>query len=345
MLADKCAEYKDTGKFGNQTPAQYKDEYPFLKETDSLALANVQMHLNRAISESVGKGKSKSKSKGFPHFKSAKHSRKSYTTNNQNGSISIVGSFIKLPKIGKVKAKIHRLPRQGWILKSATVSEEPDGKFYISVLFEYDIPDIAYTADTSSVIGLDYKSDGLYADSDGNIGSNHKYYRESQKKLARAQRKLSRKKGARKGETPSNNYKKQQLVVAKIHARIANQRKDNLHKLSTGIANRYDIVCVENLNMKAMSNKGFHNGKATLDNGYGMFLELLEYKLTDRGKYFITVDKWYPSSQICCKCGKIHSEMKDLRIRTMACDCSNVMDRDLNSAINIKMEGLRIFIA
>ena len=107
-------------------------------------------------------------------------------------------------------------------------------------------------------------------------------------------------------------------------------------------ADRYDIVCVEDLNMRSMSNKGFGNGKATMDNGYGMFLNMLEYKLADRGKYFVKVDKWYPSSQICSSCGTVHQEMKDLSIRTMKCDCGLVMDRDHNAALNIKKEGLRL---
>ena len=149
-------------------------------------------------------------------------------------------------------------------------------------------------------------------------------------------------KGSKKNEPKSKNYIKQLRKVNRIHHHIANQRKDTLHKISTGIANRYDVVCVEDLNLKAMANKGFGNGKATLDNGYGMFLNMLEYKLSDRGKYLIKVDKWYPSSQLCHCCGQIHPEMKDLSIRKMRCDCGLIMDRDQNAAINIKKEGLRM---
>ena len=148
--------------------------------------------------------------------------------------------------------------------------------------------------------------------------------------------------GSKKDEPKSNNYMKQQLKVNKIYRHAANQRLDHLHKLSTGIANRYDIVCVEDLDMKSMSNKSFGNGKATMDNGYGMFLKMLEYKLNDRGKYFIKVDKWYPSSQICSHCGKRHPEMKNMHNRTMICDCGFEYDRDVNAAINIRDEGLRI---
>lgn len=119
-----------------------------------------------------------------------------------------------------------------------------------------------------------------------------------------------------------------------------NQRRDSLHKESTRIANLYEVVCVESLDMKAMSNKGFGNGKATLDNGYGLFQNMLEYKLQDRGKYFVKIDKWYPSSQICSKCGN-KKEMK-LRDRTYICECGAKIDRDLNAAINIKNEGVRM---
>ena len=339
MLNDKIESYKKTGKFVAVTPAMYKKDYPFLKEVDSLALANVQLNLQAAFRNHLDK--SRKKQAGFPKFKSAKRSRKSYTTNNQKGTVAIIGNGIKLPKIGIVKAVIHRQPEADWIIKTATISQEGDGTYYASVLFEYE-KNVVKVRKSDNAIGLDYASDGLYVDDKGNIGSNHKYYRESQKKLAKAQRKLSRMQGAKKGEKKSNNYLKQLRKVNKIHRHIANQRLDNLHKLSTEIANQYDVVCVESLDMKAMSNKGFGNGKATMDNGYGLFLNMLAYKLDDRGKYLVMVDKWFPSSQICHCCGKVHKEMKDLRIRTMNCDCGLTMSRDQNAAINIKLEGLRI---
>lgn len=338
MLADKINSYERTGSFGRQTPAQYKKEYPFLKEVDSLALANVQLNLQGAMRNCFDK--SRKARNGFPKFKSSKHSRKSYTTNNQNGTVAITDKGIRLPKTGIVKAEIHRQPGQGWELKSATISRDRDGKYYASVLFEYETDVIAVSRTSSSAIGLDYRSDGLYMDSNGNSAGMHKYYRESHDKLARAQRRLSRKTGSRKGETKSNNYIKQQKKVARIHKHIANQRLDDLHKRSTEIANQYDIVCVESLNMRAMSNRAFGNGKATLDNGYGMFLNLLEYKLTDRGKYLVRVDRWYPSSQLCSCCGK--QRKMPLSERTYTCSCGLVIDRDYNAARNILNEGLRL---
>lgn len=340
MLADKIEGYKATGKFPTVTPAKYKKDCPYLKEVDSLALANKQMDLQAAFKNRFSKN-SKSKN-GFPKFKSAKHSRKSYTTNNQKGTIALIdGKYIKLPKIGKVKAVLHRTTNDDWIIKSATVSQASDGKYYVSILFEFSAPKNSYIVDESNAIGLDYASDGLYVDNKGNVGTNHKYYRESHKKLAKVQRRLSRMKGSKKHEEKSNNYIKQLRKINKIHRHIANQRLDNLHKISTEIANRYDVVCVESLNMRAMSNRGFGNGKATMDNGYGMFLSMLEYKLYDRSKLLIKVDKWFPSSQICHCCKTIHPEMKDLRIRTMKCDCGLTMNRVQNAAVNILHEGLR----
>ena len=341
MLSEKIESYKTTGKFVAVTPAKYKKDFPYLREVDSLALANVQLNLQRAFRNHFDKNRRRKT--GFPKFKSAKHSRKSYTTNNQNGTVAIIDNrYIRLPKIGKVKAVIHRVPGTDWKLKSATVSCSSDDRYYVSVLFEYENSASTYVVDENNAIGMDYASDGLYVDDKGNIGTNHKFYRESHKKLAKEQRKLSRKKGSRKGEDKSHNYLKQQRKVNRIYAHIANQRKDNLHKISAEIANQYDIVCVEDLNMRNMSNRGFGNGKATLDNGYGMFLDMLEYKLGNRGKYLVKVDKWYPSSQICHCCGKRHPEMKDLRIRTMRCECGYAMDRDRNAAMNIRKEGLRI---
>ena len=278
MLADKIESYRLTGKFASVTPAKYKSEYPYLREVDSLALANKQLDLQDAFRNYFDK--SRKTNTGFPKFKSAKHTRKSYTTNNQNGTVAIIGNSIRLPKVGFVKAIIHKIPEDAWFIKSATISQEPDGKYYAAVLFEYEAPQNTYTADLNNAIGLDYASDGLYADSDGNVGNNHKYYRKSHAKLAKAQRKLSRMieqniSGYRTQDgnrypiykrplEECRNIQKQKLVIAKISRHIANQRKDNLHKLSTEIANQYDVVCVEDLNMRAMANRVLATGKQPL---------------------------------------------------------------------------------
>ena len=312
-----------------------KTDYPFLKEVDKFALTNAVYHLSGGYDrffKHLGK---------FPKYKNKHKARKSYTTNFTNGNIEIGNNYIKLPKLGKVKAKIHRAPDNNWKIKSATVAQNRDNTYQVAVLFEYDKTVCNVPVTDAVTIGLDYKSDGLYVDSNGKTADMPNYYRKSDEKLAKSQRKLKHM------IIGSNNYNKQQKRIAKIHRHIANQRKDFLHKESTAIAKQYSCVCVEDLNMKAMSNKGFGNGKATLDNGYGMFLNMLCYKLQDRGGYFIKVDKFFPSSQLCHCCGFRNSKLKDLSIRRWdcpACGTKNI-DRDINAAQNIKYEGLRLLSA
>ena len=338
MLSDKIDSYAESKTFGHQTPAMYKDDYPYLKEADSLALCNVQLNLQSAFKNCFSKDRKANT--GFPKFKSKKKSKKSYTTNNKNGTVAIVESYVKLPKIGMVKAVIHRQPEDDWAIKSATVSQNRAGDYFVSILFKFEKNIVQINKNSKNAIGLDYKSDGLYMDSRGHKGSKHKFFQENQKKLAKEQRRLSRKVGSKKNEPKSNNYLKQQRKVNRIYRKIANQRLDSLHKKSTEIANQYDIVCVEDLDMKAIGNKGFGNGKVTFDNGYGMFIKMLEYKLADRDKYFVKIDKWYPSSQICHCCGNV--KKLSLKDRVYICDCGYKGDRDINAAINILNEGLRI---
>ena len=324
--AHENGEYLCTRNGFNYLLVSLKRELIWLKEVDSRALLSANDNLAAAFSSFF------KKNTNFPKFHKKKLSG-SYTTRLVGKNIALLDKGIKLPKLGKVKASLHRMPKKDWKLKSATVSQSSDGKFYASVLFEYE-SDINYQTDFNNAIGLDYASNGLFVDSNGRKGTNHKFYREAQKKLAKEQRKLSRK------VEGSKNYYKQLLAVNKLHRHIANQRNDNLHKLSTEIANLYDIVCVESLNMRSMSNKGFGNGKATYDNGYGMFLNMLEYKLADRGKAFVKVDRFYPSSQLCSCCGS--RKKLELSDRKYICTCGLEIDRDLNAAINIKNEGLRL---
>ena len=312
-----------------------KATYPFLKEVDKFALNNAVFHLSDGFSRFF------QRKGGYPKYKSKRRTRKSYTTNMTNNNIGIGDGYIKLPKLGKVKAKIHRQPPEDWILKSATVSQHGDGSYQVSVLFEYDADITPKTVTEDKVVGLDYKSDGLYTDSNGHLCDMHHWYRLSQKKLAKAQRKLKHK------TIGSRNYHRQQKRIAKLYRHTANQRKDFLHKKSFAITKQFDYVCVEDLNMRAMANKGFGNGKATMDNGYGMFLSMLEYKLADRGGRLVRVDRFFPSSQMCHHCGSINPALKDLSIRKWDCPNCGIkdIDRDINAAINIKREGLRLLTA
>lgn len=338
MLADKIAYYKSTDKMLHNTPAMYKSDYPYLKEVDSLALANSQLDLEGAYRLFFRDPKI-----GFPKYKSKRHSRLSYTTNIVNGNISINDRYIRLPKVGLIRVKRHRKAPDDYILKSVTVSCDPDGKFYVSVLYKHD-DTVTPVRKVKTHIGLDYKSDGLYVDSEGNIADMPHYYRKAQNKLAKAQRILSRRKGSKRCEPKSNNYLKQQLCVNRIHKHMSNQRKDFLHKLSCEITNHYDLISVEDLNMKSMS-QTLHLGKATMDNGYGMFINMLEYKQHRKRHHLIKVDKFYPSSQLCRHCGYKNPITKDLSVRTITCPiCGTTYDRDTNAAVNIDTEGLRLFV-
>ena len=308
-----------------------KIEHVWLKEVDKFALTNAIYHLEdgyQRMFKHLGK---------HPKYKNKHTAKRSYTTNFTNNNISIGDNYVKLPKVGKVKAKIS-LDVSLLKIKSATITQNRDDSYQVSILVEYDeVPITVGVATEDNTIGLDYKSDGLYVDSNGDIADMPHYYRKSAHQLAKRQRKLKNK------VVGSNNYYKQQKKVAQIHRHIANQRKDYLHQKSTEIVNQYDFVCVEDLNMKAMSNKGFSNGKATMDNGYGMFLVFLDYKLQERGGKLVKVDKYYPSSQLCSCCGFQNAELKNLFIREWICpNCGTYHDRDRNAALNIKTEGLRL---
>ena len=333
MLGDKIEYYEENKEKFNNTPAQYKSEFEWLREIDSLALANAQMNLQTAYNNFF-----RDKSIGFPKFKSKHKSTRSYTTNNQSGSIRIENKHIKLPKVGFVRVKQHRKIPNDQKIKSCTVSQTPSGKYYVSILVEYEmvIPNIELNPENS--LGLDMDMKNLYTDNNGIRAGYDRYYRKAQEKLAKEQRKLSH---CKKG---SNNRNKQRIKVAKAHEKIANQRKDFLHKLSNQIANDYDVVCIEDLDMKAMS-QCLHLGKSVADNGWGMFTTFLKYKLTDKGKSLIKIDKWFPSSKTCNVCGNINKELT-LSDREWTCkECGTHHDRDWNAAINIRNEGLRLLLS
>lgn len=237
---------------------------------DSLALANAQLNLETAY-----KNFFRDKSIGFPKFKSKHKSKATYTTNLVNGNIQLLEQMIKLPKLGFVCIKKHRDIPIDWQLKSVTVSKTPTNKYYVSILFEYEEEIAAITLE--SVVGLDFSMKELFVSSDGDIAEYPRFYRKAQKKLAKEQRKLS------KYQKGSHNRNKQRLKVARLHEKTANQRRDFLHKLSRQITNAYDAVCIEDLNMKVMS-QALNFGKSVSDNGWGMFTTILGYKLAEQGK-------------------------------------------------------------
>ena len=327
MLGDKIDYYNAYKKDLYCYPSQYKPEYPFLKEVDSLALVGAYNNLQTAY-----KNFFRDKSIGFPKFKSKHRGQNSYTTNYVNGNISLSNGCLKLPKLGKVKIVQHRLIPDDYILKSVTVSKTPSGKYYASILYEYE--QNVEPVEIRNAIGIDFSMSELYIASDGISADYPRYYRQSLDKLAKEQRKLSHMAKC------SNNRNKQRIKVARLHERTANQRKDFLHKQSRQITNAYEAVCVEDLNMKGMA-QALNFGKSVSDNGWGMFVGMLSYKLSEQGKQLIKVDKWFPSSKTCSNCGAVKAELS-LSERVYRCDCGFVCDRDLNAAINIRNEGLRL---
>ena len=335
MLADIKAYYEKEKKQLYPTPAQYKAEYEWLKEVDSLALANVQLDLKQAFQRFF-----KDKKIGYPRFKAKHHSKKSYTTNLVNGNIVVSDKTIRLPKLGELKIKKHRAAPDEWKLKSVTVIQEASGKYYVSVLYEYENQVIEQNR-TDKAIGLDFAMNGLYVDSDGNSAEMPHFLRESEKRLKKAQRKLS-KMYVRGKEKQSNRYYKQKRRVAVLHEKVRHQRADFLHKRSRDLVNRYDYIGIEDLDMKSMS-RSLRFGKSVSDNGWGMFVAMLTYKAEMSGKHVIKTDRMFPSSQMCHVCGYLNTGTKDLKVRGWECpECGTHHDRDQNAAVNLKTEALRI---
>ena len=304
-----------------------KQSYPYLSEVDSLALANAQCNLAAAFGNFFAGRVDK------PVYKK-KRSKQSYTTNNQKGSVRIESGRLRLPKIGFVKIKLHReLPADG-VIKSVTVNLTPTGKFFASIFVETEAKP-AKRIVPEKVLGLDYSSPELYVDNQGTVPGYQRYFRKLEAKLAKEQRKLSRM------EKFSKNWYKQKRKVAKIHEKIANLRKDFLDKLSYKLANEYDAIAIEDLDMQAMSQR-LYLGKSTYDNGFGQFRHMLRSKLADRGKCLIEVDRHYASSKLCSVCGYKNTELT-LKDRKWTCpNCGTHHDRDENAAINIRNEGIRI---
>ncbi|ATV57767.1 IS200/IS605 family element RNA-guided endonuclease TnpB [Fusobacterium pseudoperiodonticum] len=339
MLDDRkkdYEEYKSTGiKTKYPTPAKYKEEYPYLKEVDSLALANAQLNLEKAFKNFL-----KNKDFGFPKYKCKSNPVQSYTTNNQN-TIYIKDSYIKLPKLKSlVKIKLHRKIKG--IIKSATISKNSLEHYFVSILCEEEIEEFAKT---NKNIGIDLGIKEFATMSDCTKVENLKLTKEYEKKLKREQRKLSRRcklaKDSAKKLSDSKNYQKQKKKVAKIHNKIRNKRKDFVNKLSTKIINNHDIICIEDLNIKGML-KNHKLAKSISDVSWSEFVRQLEYKANWYGKKIIKIPTFYPSSKTCSSCGNI-KETLTLSERIYHCECCGLeIDRDYNASINILRKGLEI---
>ncbi|MFA9398257.1 MAG: IS200/IS605 family element RNA-guided endonuclease TnpB [Clostridiaceae bacterium] len=324
MLAERIKSYEENKNLDIKsvkypTPAQYKGEFEWLKEVDSLALANAQMNLDKAY-----KNFFRDKSVGFPKFKQ-KTNTNNYTTNNQNGTVYIENNHIKVPKLkSMIKIKEHR--QFNGLIKSVTVSQVPSGKYYISILVDTENIQLPKT---DKKIGVDLGIKEFAITSDGVFFSNAKHLKKSERRLAKLQKDLARK---QKG---SNNRKKARIKVAKIHEKIANQRKDMLHRVSTQLINENQVIVIEDLKVGNMI-KNHKLAKSIADVSWSEFRRMLEYKAKWYGRKIIIAPSNYASSQLCSNCGNKSSQTKDLSCRTYICPvCGMVMDRDINASKNL----------
>jgi putative transposase len=331
MLDEKLCAYKKKECIPRIIPAKYKEEFPFLKEVDGLALCNVQLQLEKAFKDYFRNRKQFK----LPKFKK-KRDKQSYTTNNTQNSIRVdfEKGLLYLPKLREgVKIELHR--RFDGKIKSVTVSRTNDGKYYASILVETENPRNKVVEPKSKACGIDL---GLehFATVTNDFGSykveHPKYLLKAEERLRRLQKFLSRK---QKG---SKNNEKARLRLARQHAYISNARNDFLHKLSKAIIDENQVVVVEDINVKGLLKTRL--AKSISDSGWSKFLTYLKYKAEWYGRTFIQVDRFFPSSKLCHRCGYKNEDLS-LNDRTWCCSvCGEIHDRDVNASINLYSVGL-----
>lgn len=329
MLSEKQSAYKKDKSnisyvLSSRMLTNKKDELSWLKEVDACALQTSLKDLDKAYKNFF------KFNFGYPKFKSKKDNHKSYRTTHR---IQFLGNKIQILKVGKLRIKSKLVP-QGRIL-NATISQEPNGHYYCSLC----CADVEPTClpKTNKSIGIDLGIVDFAILSDGTKIENPRFYEKSEKKLAKLQRSLSRK------TSDGRNYEKARLKVARLYAHVSNQRKNFLHQTTCKLVHDYDIICIEDLDVKSMgkSDNSIKN-KHIKDVSFGEFRKQLDYKCKWYGKELIAIDRWFPSSQICHVCGESDGK-HDVKIRTWTCKkCGTTHDRDINASLNILNEGLRI---
>lgn len=304
---------------------ELKAQYEWLREVDKFALTNSIYDMDNAYKKFF------KEHTGYPKFKSKHTGRQSYRTNYSHDNIVVDfdSNFIKLPKLGKVKARVHR--SFDGIIKNATIVCTPSGKYYVSICVDTLMPEFHFT---SGVVGIDLGIKDLCTCSDG-VKYDSPDLIKQQSRLKRQQHSLSKK---TKG---SNNYKKQRVRLSCLHEKITNIRKDSLHKLSRRLVDENQIIVTESLNVNGML-RNHHLARSISDASWYELTRQIEYKSGWYGRKYIKIDTFYASSQTCSNCGHREPKVKNLSVRSWTCPrCSAVHDRDINAAVNILKEGLR----
>ena len=334
MLADQQRFYSETDAHFIPTPAKYKKEAPFLTEVDNQALIQEHNKLSQAFRVFF----KNPECFGYPNFKRKKDDRDSFTACNHEftsgPTIYITRDGLRMTKAGIVKAKFSRRPQAWWKLKRVTVSKTRTGKYYACILYAYesDAPEPVVPTEDAT-LGLKYSMRRFYAADNGEFADPPRWLRASQEKLSKLQRQLSRM------EPGSRNYQEAVQKYRLLHERIANQRRDFIHKESHRIANGWDAVCVRSDDLTEMARKLPHGN--VLEAGYGAFRECLRYKLARQGKMLIELDRGVPTSRTCSACGLVLDGAVDYKKRLWTCPrCGAVHDREVNAARNIKSAGL-----
>lgn len=341
ILAIKKELWEDYKLSFNPNLKSFKEEWKFLSKVPSQALANAYMDSMNAFNNFFKciKGKSKAQQK-FPKFKKKGKSKDSFriacTYDKKNiGDIRVIDrNHIKIPKLGIVQfANYNDLDWSKTHIYNITIKQSAVGNYYASLCCELTEPEYKEPKYYATAFDLGVKDFAIF--DDGTVEENPKFFRKSEKKLAKEQRLLSK---MIKG---SNNYNEKKLKIAKIHEKIKNQRKDFQHKTSTRIVNENQIIISEDLNVKGML-KNHKLAKSIQDASFSSFCNMIAYKSEQKNRIYLKIDRFFPSSKICHHCGFKYKGLK-LDERFWTCEkCGTYLDRDENAALNILHEGLRI---